>query len=78
VAAPVLADLGKAEEDLVEQKAEAEVMVAEKGVAIDGPPVVADSRKGKEEEVLPEAELEDAYTAWVRCLSPFNFIFFST
>jgi hypothetical protein len=52
-------------------------VVAEEGVAVGGPPVVADAGKGKEEEVRPEAKVEDAYTAWVRCLSPFNFLSFS-
>ncbi|KAK1665549.1 hypothetical protein QYE76_053708 [Lolium multiflorum] len=62
VAAPVLPDLV---DQKAEVEAEAEVMVAEEGVAVDGPPVVADDRKGKEEVVMPEAEVEDAYTAWV-------------
>jgi hypothetical protein len=65
VAAPVLADLAKTEEDTVDQKAEAEFVVTKEGDAVGAVLVVADIGKGKEEEVVPEAEVEDGYTAWV-------------
>jgi hypothetical protein len=63
--------------DSVFQKAEAEFVVAEDGEAVGVALVVADIGKGKEEEVVLEAEVKDAYTGLGKNLIPFEFVFFS-